>query len=75
MRDGFFRAAAATPKIKVADPVYNREQICRLIGEGEEMGAGLMVFPELCLSAYTCGGLFLQDTLLGTAREKPGRGS
>lgn len=72
MRDGFFRAAAATPKIKVADPVYNREQICRLIGEGDEMGAGLMVFPELCLSAYTCGDLFLQDALLQQVREELG---
>ena len=31
MRDGFIRVAAATPKIKVADPVYNRQEICRII--------------------------------------------
>lgn len=70
MKDGFFRVAAATPKVKVADPVHNREEICRLIEEGEKMGAGMMVFPELCLTAYTCGDLFLQDTLVRRAREE-----
>ncbi len=70
MRDGFFRVAAATPKVQVADPVFNREQICRLIEEGEAAGAGLMVFPELCLTAYTCGDLFLQIPLLRSAREE-----
>ena len=58
MRDGFFRVAAVTPKIRVADPVYNGGQICKWIEEGEKAGAGLMVFPELCLTAYTCGDLF-----------------
>lgn len=72
MNDGFFRVAAATPKIRVADPVYNREQICRLIEEGEAKGAGLMVFPELCLSAYTCGDLFLQYPLIRGARQELG---
>ena len=70
MKDGFFRVAAATPKVKVADPVYNREQICRMIEEGAANGAGLMVFPELCLTAYTCGDLFLQDSLIRSAREE-----
>ena len=49
MRDGFIRTAAATPKIKVADPVHNREAICRIIEEYEKKGAELLVFPELCL--------------------------
>ena len=58
MRDGFIRTAAATPKIKVADPVHNRETICRIIEEYEKKGAELLVFPELCLSGYTCNDLF-----------------
>lgn len=72
MEDGFFRVAAATPKIKVADPVYNREQICDRIKEGMEKGAGLMVFPELCLSAYTCNDLFFQYPLIRGVRRELG---
>ncbi|MDD3252245.1 MAG: NAD(+) synthase [Lachnospiraceae bacterium] len=70
MKDGFFRAAAATPKVKVADPVHNREEICKLIEAGEREHVGLMVFPELCLTAYTCGDLFLQMPLLRKAKEE-----
>ncbi|MCI9184630.1 MAG: NAD(+) synthase [Lachnospiraceae bacterium] len=70
MRDGFFRVAAVTPKIRVADPVYNGGQICKWIEEGEKAGAGLMVFPELCLTAYTCGDLFLQSPLLRSAKKQ-----
>ncbi len=70
MRDGFFRVAAATPKIRVADPVYNMGQICSLIEEGTAQGVGLMVFPELCLTGYTCGDLFMQYPLLRSAKEQ-----
>lgn len=70
MKDGFFRVAAATPKIKVADPIYNREHVCALIDEGEQKGAGLMVFPELVLTGYTCNDLFLQYPLLRSAKEQ-----
>ena len=70
MNDGFFRVAAATPKIRVADPIYNREQICSMIEEGEAKGSGLMVFPELCLSAYTCNDLFLQYPLIRSVRQE-----
>ncbi len=68
MYDGYFRAAAATPSIKVADTVYNTDQICALIEEGEAKGAALMVFPELCITGYTCNDLFLQQPLLRGAR-------
>lgn len=70
MTDGFFRVAAATPKIKVADPVFNREAICGLIEEGSAQGVGMMVFPELCLTAYTCSDLFSQFPLLRRAKEE-----
>ncbi len=69
MFDGYFRVAASTPKIKVADTEYNTDQVCALIDEGTAMGAGLMVFPELCLTGYTCNDLFLQMPLLKGARE------
>lgn len=70
MKDGFFRVAAATPEVRVADPIFNREEICRWIEEGAREGAGVLVFPELCLTAYTCGDLFLQIPLVRTAKEQ-----
>ena len=69
MKDGLIRAAAATPKIRVADPQFNGERVIELMEEGYKQGAKLMVFPELCLTAYTCGDLFLQRPLLEKARE------
>ena len=69
MKDGFIRVAAATPDIKVADPVYNEAQIWNMIEEGEKNGVKLMVFPELCLTGYTCGDLFLQDIMVDTAAD------
>lgn len=70
MKDGFIRVAAATPDIKVADPVGNRENILKHIEEAKEKGAKILVFPELCLTAYTCGDLFLQDSLIESAKEE-----
>ncbi len=70
MIHGYIRVAAATPDVKVADPEFNREQICRLIKDGIGKNAKLMVFPELCLTAYTCGDLFGQDALLIKAKEE-----
>lgn len=68
MNDGFIRTAAATPNLRVADPIYNREQICKILDEGQQQGCHLMVFPELCLTGYTCGDLFLQEPLLRSAK-------
>jgi len=70
MRDGFIRVAAATPDIKVADPGFNSGEVWKMIGEAEAKGARIIVFPELCLTGYTCGDLFLQDTLLEEAKEE-----
>lgn len=64
MKDGFIRVAAATPEIQVADCVYNREQIEKMLKEASDNQASVVVFPELCLTGYTCGDLFLQDLLL-----------
>ncbi|MCI9361342.1 MAG: NAD(+) synthase [Hungatella sp.] len=69
MKYGFIRTAAATPKIRVADPEYNGKQIYRMIKEGAARKAKIMVFPELCLTGYTCGDLFMQDTLLMKTKE------
>lgn len=67
MRDGFIKVAAATPYIKVADCEYNGRQIQNLIKEADNLSVKVLVLPELCLTGYTCGELFLQDTLLRSA--------
>ena len=69
MKYGFIKAAAASPKLKVGDTVYNLEQAKKCFDEAEDMGANLLVLPELYLSAYTCGDLFYSDKLLNGALE------
>ncbi len=69
MQDGFIKAAAVTPHSKVADVEHNCGEIERLMREAAEYGAKVIVFPELCLTGYTCQDLFLQPLLLQAARE------
>ncbi len=69
MRNGFIRAAALLPRVKVADPGYNKERICELIRQAAEQGVKIMVFPELCITGYTCGDLFYQELLLREAKK------
>lgn len=69
MRDGFITVAAGTPRIRVADCRYNAEQIFTMIREADSQGVKILALPELCLTGYTCGDLFLQDTLLDGAAE------
>lgn len=64
MKDGFLKVAAVTPQIRVADVAYNTQQIITQLEAAADLGARLIVFPELCLCGYTCGELFLQDALL-----------
>ena len=63
MKQGFVKAAAVTPKIKVADTKYNAELILDMMKESTRQGAKIVVFPELCLTGYTCQDLFLQELL------------
>lgn len=63
MKHGFVKVAAASPKLRVADPHYNAQKIIEAVEEQAEQGTEILVFPELCLSGYTCGDLFLQKTL------------
>lgn len=69
MKDGYLKVAAITPDTRVADTVYNTERICEKIRECSRAGAKVMVFPELCITGYSCGDLFLQDLLLDKAKE------
>lgn len=72
MRDGFIKIAAATPDLHVADCAYNTSEIVKLAKEAAAKGAKLITFPELCLTGYTCGDLFLQETLLEGAMQALG---
>ena len=69
MHDGFIKVAAATPNIRLADPDYNAKAIAALMQEGARLGVKVMVFPELCLTGYSCGDLFHRATLLDGARD------
>ncbi len=69
MRDGFVKVAAGTPSIRVADCRYNAESCFTLMREADRQGVRVLVLPELCLTGYTCGDLFLQETLLRGAEE------
>ena len=70
MRQGFIKVAALTPKVTVADTQANRKEICRLMDEAEAKGAKILVFPELCITGYTCGDLFYQQVLLREAKKE-----
>ncbi len=69
MLDGFLKTAAATPTIRVADPAYNAQEIAGLLKQAAQQGVKFLVFPELCLTGYTCGDLFLQPLLLSGAEQ------
>ena len=67
MFEGYVKVAAATPNIKVADCTHNSEKILELIKKAHEEEVRLLCLPELCITGYTCGDLFLQDTLIEAA--------
>ncbi len=69
MRQGFIKVAAATPDIRVADVRFNTERICEAIDAAAVQQAKIVVFPELCITGYTCGDLFAQDVLLLSAKQ------
>ncbi|MCL2224036.1 MAG: NAD(+) synthase [Defluviitaleaceae bacterium] len=68
MYDGYIRVAAVTPKIRVADCEYNAGQIIEAIKKAADENVRLVCMPELCVTGYTCGDLFLQSTLLEIAK-------
>ncbi len=69
MKDGLFRIGAATPCVAVAHVEENRRRILQLIRQGAEEGCGVVCFPELSLTGYTCGDLFRDRTLLAGAEQ------
>ena len=67
MKHGWMKVTAATPSLRVADTEYNAAEIVTQARRAAKEGSALCVFPELCLTGYTCGDLFLQQTLLDGA--------
>ena len=68
MKYGFARVAAASPELRVADCSFNTEKVIELIRAAAKQSVEFLVFPELCLTGYSCGDLFRQDALLEGAK-------
>jgi NAD+ synthase (glutamine-hydrolysing) len=64
MNYGFVKVASAIPSTRVADCQFNSENIEKLINEAAKKGAGIVVFPELSITGYSCGDLFAQSMLI-----------
>ena len=69
MRDGFVKVAAVTPEIKVADCRYNMESIKKELCRCKEEAVKIAVFPELCITGYTCGDLFFAGYTFGGSKK------
>lgn len=67
MNYGFLRAAAASLKLKPADPEFNKNEIIRAIDEAVKNETRLLVTPELSVTGYTCADLFFSKTLYNSA--------
>lgn len=67
MRDGFIKVAAASPMLEVANCGYNSDNIISAIDKAHKEGVAIIVFPELCITSYSCDDLFKQDVLLNAA--------
>ncbi len=69
MIDGFVKLALCTPRITLADPAANAEEIISMLEQAADEHAQLILFPELCITGYSCGDLFWQKSLLRGALE------
>ena len=68
MKNGFVKVAAAVPKLRVADPSYNVDELIRIAKKAAKNEVRVLVFPELCITGYTCADLFETETLLSAAK-------
>ena len=73
MKDGFIKISCATPDVRIADCGYNANRIIEMITEAHAKGVKIVCFPELSVTGYTCGDLFLQDALLSAAKSETAR--
>ncbi len=64
---GYIKVGAAVPRLRLADCIYNREQIVEMAKEAAAKDVRVLTFPELCITGYTCADLFMQRPLLSAA--------
>ena len=69
MNYGFLKVASAIPATQVADCTFNIQEIKRQIDEAQQQGVAVVVFPELCITGYTCADLFSQQLLIKNAEK------
>jgi NAD+ synthase (glutamine-hydrolysing) len=69
LKDGFIKTACGTFPGRLADCRYNAGEIVKAVKTASRKGASLLILPELCITGYTCGDLFQQETLLSAAEE------
>ena len=64
---GLYKISAATPRLHLGDAAANADEMTRLARKAAESGVSAIVFPELCVTGYTCGDLFFRDDALSAA--------
>ena len=69
MKNGFLKVAVTTPDLRVADCQYNKNQMVEKVKKMADEKVSLVCFPEFSLTGYTCGDLFLHDTLVEGAKD------
>ena len=66
---GYVKVGAAVPRLRLADCIYNKEQIIEMAKDAAAKGVRVLTFPELCITGYTCADLFMQRPLLVAAEK------
>ena len=66
---GMVRIGVVSPELRVADVAFNEERICQAMEAGVAQGCRFLLFPELCVTGYTCADLFFQPLLIERARQ------
>lgn len=69
MNHGYIRVSAMTPVVRVADCEFNTDRIIEKMEEAYQKKVKVAAFPELCITGYTCGDLFLHEVLIEEAYE------
>ena len=67
-RYSYYKTVACTPNVSIGDPQANKEEILNCI-QKLDSDTQLVVFPELCITGYTCQDLFYEHTLLNKAKQ------